>query len=71
MKTKTKEQLIYESILNDKVIHNLQYLKYKIYQSLPYTLILDLDRVTFESSNINDNLSIQELNHQISFRIKQ
>lgn len=71
MKTKSKEQLIHEAILNDKEIHNLQYIKYKIYQTLPHLLVYNLDKCSVENINTNNYPDITEINEHIRFRIKQ
>lgn len=71
MKTKSKEQLIHEAILNDKEIHRLQYKKYKIIESLPYSLLYDLDNFSFENVDNNNHPIVTQINEQIIFRIKQ
>lgn len=71
MKTKSKEQLIHEAILNDKEIQRLQCKRYKIIESLPHTLLYNLDNFSFENVDNNNHPTVTQTNEQIMFRIKQ
>jgi retron-type reverse transcriptase len=71
MKTKSKEQLIHEAILNDKEIQRLNKLKRNILNSLSNIRYKTDNDIIEIFQNINHNPKIKRINDSILLRQQQ